>query len=228
MKTRTLFIATMAASLTLGASAAAFAAHENGGPMRPHARAAMFVRMLQEFDLDKNGQISRDEATAAAEKVFADIDADKDGSLTPGELRKHREARMAEWRKEREAAAADDQENGAPQENAQREENNRGPDRWHRGEDGPRYGWGWGPHDGPRHGWRGEDGPRHAWGRDGDGRHPMGGSGRLIRQADIDENGQISKPEALAVVDKMFMRADRDKNGAISADDFPKRPVWFR
>ncbi|MCL6705696.1 EF-hand domain-containing protein [Pseudomonas sp. R2.Fl] len=218
MKTKTLVLAALAASLTLGTSATAFAARENGGPMRPHARAAMFVRMLQEFDTDKNGQISRDEATAAAETVFAAIDADKDGSLTPGELRKHREARIAEWRKEREAARADDQDNGAPQENAQREENDQGPDRWQRGEDGPRYGWGWGPHG---------DGPRHAWGRDGDGQRPMGG-GRLIRQADIDENGQISKPEALAVVDKMFTRADRDKNGAISADDFPKRPVWFR
>lgn len=228
MKTKTLVLAALAASLTLGTSATAFAARDNHGEMRTHARAAMFVRMLQEFDTDKNGQISRDEATAAAEKVFTDIDADKDGSLTPGELRKHREARISEWRKEREAARAD-KENSAPQENAQREENNRGQDRWHRAKDGPRHGWGWGPHDdGPRHGWRGEDGPRHAWGRDGDGRRPMGGSGRLIRQADIDENGQISKPEALAIVDKMFTRADRDKNGAISADDFPKRPVWFR
>jgi hypothetical protein len=228
MKTKTLVLAAVVASLTLGTSATAFAAREHGGPMMGHARAAMFVRMLQEFDTDKNGQISRDEATAAAEKIFADIDADKDGSLTPGELRKHREARIEEWRKEREAARADN-ENGASQENAQREENNRGPNRWHRANDGPRHGWGWGPHhDGPRHGWRGEDGPRHAWGRDDDGRRPMGGSGRLIRQADIDENGQISKPEALAIVDKMFTRADRDKNGAISADDFPKRPVWFR
>ena len=49
-----------------------------------------------------------------------------------------------------------------------------------------------------------------------------------MRVADTDENGQISQAEATAMADKIFTRKDRNKDGFITADDMPKRPVMFR
>jgi hypothetical protein len=46
----------------------------------------------------------------------------------------------------------------------------------------------------------------------------------LVRMADTDENGQISKAEATAAMDKMFTRMDRNKDGVITIDDLPDRP----
>ena len=54
------------ASLMLGASAVASMAQQPHGPHGGPER--MFVRMLQQFDTDTNGKISKDEATAGAEK----------------------------------------------------------------------------------------------------------------------------------------------------------------
>ena len=50
----------------------------------------------------------------------------------------------------------------------------------------------------------------------------------MMRVADTDENGQISQAEATAMADKMFTRMDRNKDGVISADDMPKRPIMMR
>ncbi|MBO3758835.1 calcium-binding protein [Ciceribacter sp. L1K22] len=218
-----LIIAGIAASLAVGTSAVAFAAPEGNGPMKGQARAAMFVHMLQQADTDKNGQISRDEANAAVDRLFVAIDADKDGSLTPGELRKHRQAMMQDWREERDEWRAQRQDDRAERRQQRREEH---AGRHGEGKDGgPRWGWNR-SEDGPRHGWRGEHGPQQAAGKGHGGPGPMGG--RMMRQADVDENGQISKPEALAMADKMFVRMDRNDDGVISADDFPKNPGWLR
>jgi len=56
----------------------------------------------------------------------------------------------------------------------------------------------------------------------------MGGMGPrgMMRMADTDENGQISKDEATAVADKMFTQMDTNKDGFVSADDLPKRGPW--
>ena len=48
---------------------------------------------------------------------------------------------------------------------------------------------------------------------------------RLARMADTDESGQFSKAEVSAAVDKLFARLDRNKDGAISIDDMPDRPL---
>ncbi len=52
------------------------------------------MRMLKQFDTNKDGQISKQEAQDGIEKVFAAIDTNDDGALTPGEIRKHHEAQM--------------------------------------------------------------------------------------------------------------------------------------
>lgn len=218
MNGKTLTLAAVAASLLIGTTAGGAFAQDRGdrrdGPGRGGPEV-MFVQMLQQHDIDKDGKISKEEANAAGTALFASIDADKDGVVTPGEMRQHREAMREErkaamqaMRAEREAARADapTPPNGAPQEQAM---NGDGP-----GRDGR-------DHDGKRHGWHNERADRG--GRDG-----MRGEGRMMRVADTDENGQISQAEATAMADRMFTRMDRNKDGFISADDMPKRPIMMR
>lgn len=62
-------------------------------------------------------------------------------------------------------------------------------------------------------------------GHQGWGRHGGKGGGLgMIRWADTDENGQVSKAEFTAAGEKMFERLDRNKDGVISIDDMPDRP----
>ncbi|NBB50530.1 calcium-binding protein [Rhizobium sp. CRIBSB] len=222
MNGKTLTLAAVAASLLIGTTAGGAFAQDRGdrrdGPGRGGPEV-MFVQMLQQHDIDKDGKISKEEANAAGTALFASIDADKDGVLTPGEMRQHREAMREErkaaiqaMRAEREAARANapTPPDGAPQEQAMNG-------------DGPR-GEGKG-HDGKRHGWHNERADR---GGDRGGRDGMRGEGRMMRVADTDENGQISQAEATAMADRMFTRMDRNKDGFISADDMPKRPIMMR
>jgi Ca2+-binding EF-hand superfamily protein len=65
-----------------------------GGPRGEAFREIAFVRMLKQFDTNKDGQISRQEATDGMEKIFAAIDTNHDGSLTPGEIREYRQAQF--------------------------------------------------------------------------------------------------------------------------------------
>jgi len=221
MNGKTLTLAAVAASLLVGTTAGGAFAQDRGerrGPGRGGPEV-MFVQMLQKHDVDKDGKISKEEANAAGTALFASIDADKDGVLTPGEMRQHREAMREERKAQREAMRAERQAareaakadaptppGGAAQEQAMND-------------DGPR-GDGEGRH-GKRHGWHNERAERG--GQDG-----MRGPGRMMRVADTDENGQISQAEATAMADRMFTRMDRNKDGFISADDMPKRPVMFR
>ncbi|PJI44806.1 MAG: calcium-binding protein [Rhizobium sp.] len=270
MTGKTLTLATIIGSLLIGTSASAVLARQDMG--RGPGGEGMFVRMLQEFDTNKDGKISKDEATTARDKMFTTIDADKDGVLIPGEFRKHREAMRAARQAEMQANApaadeqddADDQDNGPAADQTQGQgagqgqgpQDGSGPMNAQPPRDGAGNQRGWGP-DGDR-GPRGDDcdGPRHGkghgWGDDGErhGKHhgmrdgnrgpgmerggPMGdrmggmGPRGMMGMADTDENGQISKDEAAALADKMFTRMDTDKDGAITADDFPKRGFWMQ
>jgi hypothetical protein len=65
--------------------------------------------------------------------------------------------------------------------------------------------------------------------RKGEGRWGMRHGGQMMfasamRRIDSDENGQVSKQEASAAMDKLFTRLDRNKDGSISIDDMPDRP----
>lgn len=156
---------------------------------------AAFIHLLKVADTDKDGKITQAEFTTYRDGLFTAADKDKDGSVTPKEMREFRQAKMEEFR------AA----NPRPE---------RGPD----DKKGPDHGKGEHRAD------RGKDGPRgeHGWGK---GRHGGKGPGfALIRMADKDENGQLSKVEVTEAGTKLFERMDRNKDGAISIDDIPDRP----
>ncbi|QEE46244.1 calcium-binding protein [Rhizobium sp. WL3] len=231
MNGKTLTLAAVAASLLIGTTAGgAFAQNrdERRGPGRGGPEV-MFVQMLQQHDTDKDGKISKEEATAAGTAMFTAIDADKDGVLTPGEMRQHREAMREEHKAAREAMRAERQaEREAAQADAPTPPPGDAPQEQAMNEDGPRgeaKGMHGKRHEGKRHGWHNERAERGENRRGPDG---MRGQGRMMRVADTDENGQISQAEATAMADRMFTRMDRNKDGFISAEDMPKRPVMFR
>jgi Ca2+-binding EF-hand superfamily protein len=214
--------AALGATLLIGASASAsFAApHHDGhrpGPERQMMADRLFIYLLKNADANKDGKISKDELVAWEESLFAQIDTNKDGSLTPGELRNFRDAKMEEWRDKMHAEHAGGEKKGPGPDAANKDAPPPPPP----GKGGPDDG-----HHGPRHG-----GPDHMDGRgpgpdgmDHDGMRPHGMATGLIRMIDTDENGQISKAEANAAVDKLFDRMDRNKDGVISIDDLPNGP----
>jgi hypothetical protein len=221
-------LAALGATFLVGAAApASFAApggrpdHGPGrGPERAMMQDMMFIRLLKNADTNKDAKISKDEVTAWSDQMFLAADSDKDGSLTPGELRKYREARMEEWREKRRTDRADAADNDDEPEMA---EGDAPPAP--AGDDGPDAK----PGRHAAHGERGpgrhhRDGPRHGM-REGMGPRGMMGGYAMMRMVDTDENGQISKAEATAAVDKLFVRMDRDKDGSITVDDLPNRPI---
>ncbi|MBB4063832.1 EF-hand domain-containing protein [Gellertiella hungarica] len=197
--TRKLILAALSASLVAGAfGTAALAARQNADrPLPPMARPAAFVFMLKNFDADKNGTITADEAKAGADTLFAKIDTDKDGAVTPKELRAWREARRAEMKAAMKGGSdAPDDAMGGP-------DGGDGPDSM-AGPDGQPMKHGWGK------------GMRHH----GKGHHGMMGPG-MMRALDTDENGQISKAEAEAGAANLVKRMDTNQDGSVSIDDFP-------
>jgi Ca2+-binding EF-hand superfamily protein len=85
-----------------------------GGPRGAAFREIAFVRMLKQFDANKDGQVSKQEATDGMEKIFAAIDTNHDGSLTPGEIREYREAQFKARRETASAKQDDANDNAAP------------------------------------------------------------------------------------------------------------------
>jgi len=211
MNGKKLIITAVSATLLLGGAAAAFAAggHHMGGPRGHHrpgiAPEILFVRMLQQFDTNGDMKISKDEATAGVDKIFAAIDTNNDGSITPGEFRTYRQAQMKamweehkkEWEANKDASKADDK--AQPDDQASNDD-----------KDGK---------------------PQHHHGGHGHGGHGMGPRGpgmmgeMLFHRVDTDENGQISKAEAEAAMAKLFDRLDKNHDGFIALDDMPKAPL---
>jgi Ca2+-binding EF-hand superfamily protein len=166
-----------------------------GGPPMPMIREVVFVRMLQQFDTNKDGQITKDEAKTGMEAIFAAIDTNNDGSLTPGEIRKYREAQMAKAKAPDDDMTSDDGAPAPPPADADT------------AQPAPPPG---GPDGGPgRHGMRGGGMMREMM---------------MMQRIDTDENGQISKQEAEAAFEKFFTWMDRNKDGVISIADMPDRP----
>lgn len=198
MTTRKIALSALGAALVLSTAAtASFAAPGKGAKDRmPIRQEAAFVHLLKVADTNKDGKISKEEFAARQDALFNEIDKDKDGSITPKEMREYRQAEMeafraANPRPEREDAKAED---GKAPEGKRAE---RHADREHGGRPGHQ---GWGKHGG------------------------KGAGLGMLRWADTDENGQVSKAEFTAAGEKMFERLDTNKDGVISIDDMPDRP----
>lgn len=104
---RTLRIALLGAvalGVTLGAFSAlpgiAHAVNDmRPGKMSEERREQRVQHMLERFDADKDGQITRAEVEAAQKARFASFDADKDGALSLDEFRSMMAARLDEMAK---------------------------------------------------------------------------------------------------------------------------------
>lgn len=103
-----------------------------GGPRGAAFREIAFVRMLKQFDANKDGQISKQEATDGMEKIFAAIDTNHDGSLTPGEIRAYREAQFKARREAVSAKQGDADQNATPQAGDDKDHGRHGHDGHHR------------------------------------------------------------------------------------------------
>ncbi|EJC69174.1 hypothetical protein Rleg5DRAFT_4955 [Rhizobium leguminosarum bv. viciae WSM1455] len=204
-----LILAALSSTLFFGAAAGAVFAAPGDGPRqhagmgRPGPGAAAFreityVRMLKQFDTNKDGQVSKDEATAGLDKIFAAIDTNKDGSLTPGEIREYRKTQMQAMRDQRKQEAGENKDANAAAATADNNDQGRPPRDGHDGRDG------------------------HRWMRHGGN---IMRASLMMQRIDTDQNGQISKQEATAAMGKLFTRMDSNKDGVISIDDMPDRPL---
>jgi len=218
MTAKKIVIATLGAVLVAGAAIPAFAAPErpDRGPGGPHGHHGMmrgaamqdmtFVRLLKTADTNKDSKISKEEMAARQDALFTEIDANKDGNITRGELLDYRIAKREEFRKNNpRPEMADDGENRP--ERAERKDG-----------DGPRHERA--DRDDRRH-----DGPRGEFRKARFERHGGMGGGRFFRMIDEDRDGKITKAEASAAGDMLFARMDTNKDNVISIDDLPDRPL---
>ncbi|MBP2559825.1 Ca2+-binding EF-hand superfamily protein [Neorhizobium galegae] len=218
MTAKKIALATLGAVLIAGAAIPAFAAPgrdgpgRHDGPGRAMMQDVMFVRLLKNADADKDGKISKDEMAAFQDKLFTAVDANKDGSLTRGEMFDYRQAKIEEFRKNNQpevANTADQKDDQSDHDMADRRGDHR-RDRDHSA---------WNHEGQGRHGGRREDA---RWERP-HGHHMMGRG--MFGMVDEDRDGKITKAEASAASDKLFARMDTNKDGTISIDDLPDRPL---
>ena len=89
MTTRKIALSALGAALVLSTAAtASFAAPGKGHKDRmPIRQEAAFVHLLKVADANKDGKISKEEFAARQDALFTEIDKDKDGSITPKEMR---------------------------------------------------------------------------------------------------------------------------------------------
>lgn len=190
--TRKIVLAALSASLLAGAfGSAALARQKEDRPLPPMARPAAYVFMLKNFDANKDGKITPEEATAGADSLFAKVDADKDGAVTPKEMRAWHEARRAEMKEAMKGQP------GGPGGDMDGPDDMGGPD-----QGSPQ-----------KHGW--------GKGKGHHGKGPMMGGRGMMRALDTDENGQISKAEAEAGAQNLVKQMDLNGDGSVSIDDFP-------
>lgn len=216
MNGKKLLLAAISATLLVGAAAqTSFAAAPNdqhhagkhhAGPR--HARGpgmapeVIYVRMLKQFDTDGDMKITKDEVKIGVDKVFDQIDTNKDGQITPAELRAYRQERVKAWKAEHDKMAGDktaeDKAKGTQGDAKSDDQAGKGHHGGHKG-----------------HGQRG------AWMREA----RMMRAAMFFQRVDKDGSGQISKQEAEDWAAKMFDRMDRNHDGVISLDDMPNRPL---
>lgn len=100
MTRKTLFAG--AALIAIASTAVVATAHDRGQGQGPRdGRGAMM--MFENFDLDKDGVITKAEVDGAAAARFAAADTDGDGNLSADEMAAAQEARQSEMRAKRQA-----------------------------------------------------------------------------------------------------------------------------
>ncbi|MGF9565480.1 hypothetical protein [Neorhizobium sp. JUb45] len=202
MNAKKIALAALGAAFVFGATApASFAAPGDRGPKGHGPRHEM------------GGPMMKDRAFIY---LLKNADTDKDGKVTKAELTAFEEKKFAEIDADKDGSLTPGEFRAyrkAAME-AFRKENPR-PEREEAKKDGDKK---------PEERAEGKDGKRHH--ANGPGRHGKGGGGMgFIRFADTDENGQVSKAEATAATEKFFAFMDTNKDGAISIDDLPNRPL---
>ncbi|TYC85482.1 EF-hand domain-containing protein [Novosphingobium sp. BW1] len=147
------------------------------------------------MDADKDGIVTRAEAQAAAEAMFTRMDVDKDGKIDAAD----REARQTA-RRTRMFEKLDTNGDGAISKNEfmSAERGQRGERADGKGRHGKH---------GKHHMRRGHHGPRH------------GGGMMMMRMADTDKDGAITREEAVAAALKHFDMVDADKDGQITPEE---------
>jgi Ca2+-binding EF-hand superfamily protein len=207
MNAKKFLVTAMSATLLVGAAAGTtFAApgrHEGKGHHAEWRRhrippQLIYVWMLQHFDTQGLTKITKDEAKAGTDKLFDEIDTNKDGSITPGELRAYHEAQIKAWKADHQKMAGDNAKSGDEAKTDDEAQNGNGG------------------HDGHKDGKRQHRGGPHGM---------MMRSAMLFRLVDTDESGQISKQEAETAMDKLFDRMDRNHDGVVNIDDMPNFPL---
>ncbi len=203
MNAKKIALAALGAAFVFGATApTSFAAPGDRGPKGHGPRHEMGGPMMKE---------------RAFIYLLKNADTDKDGKVTKAELTAFEEKKFAEIDADKDGSLTPGEFRAyrkAAME-AFRKDHPR-PEREEAKKDGEKK---------PEERAEGKEGkPHHA---KGPGRHGKGGGGamRFIRLADTDENGQVSKAEATAAAEKLFAFMDTNKDGAISIDDLPDRPL---
>lgn len=202
MNAKKIALAALGAAFVFGATVPSFAAPGDRGPGRHGLRHEMGGPMMKE---------------RAFIYLLKNADADKDGKVTKAELTAFEEKKFAEIDADKDGSLTPGEFRAyrkAAME-AFRKDHPR-PEREEAKADGDKK-----PSEERA---EGKEGKRHH--AKGPGRHGKGGGFmRLIRMADTDENGQVSKAEATAATEKFFAFMDTNKDGAISIDDLPDRPL---
>lgn len=201
MNAKKIALAALGAAFVFGATVPSFAAPGDRGPGRHGPRHEM------------GGPMMKDRAFIY---LLKNVDADKDGKVSKAELTTFEEKKFAEIDADKDGSLTPGEFRAyrkAAME-AFRKDHPR-PEREEAKADGDKK-----PSGERAEGKEGK--PHHA---KGPGRHGKGGAMRLIRMADTDENGQVSKAEATAATEKFFAFMDTNKDGAISIDDLPNRPL---
>lgn len=184
--TRKIILAAVSATLVAGAFGGAALARQKGdGSMPPMARPAAYVFMLKNFDANKDGKITAEEATAGAGTLFATVDGDKDGAVTPKEMRAWHEARRTAMKEALKGTADDggDAMDGP--------EGMDGPD----GMGGHHQKHGWGKHHGKKHMMMGP-GMMRSLDTDENGQinkaEAEAGAQALVKRMDLNGDGAVS------------------------------------